>query len=145
MAGGIGTASMELTTPALLFPAISLLLLAYTNRFLVLGQLIRELARQLANTDNSGTRPRLLRQVGNLQKRVRLIIWMQALGVLSFITCTLTMLSLYCRYTSTAHALFAVSLLTMVTSLLLSLREIAISGDALDIQLEDLREELGTD
>jgi Protein of unknown function (DUF2721). len=34
---------INLTTPALLFPAISLLLLAYTSRFLALAALMREL------------------------------------------------------------------------------------------------------
>ena len=93
---------MELTTPALLFPAISLLLLAYTNRFLVLGQLIRDLANRI----NEQNRQVLYPQIDNLRQRVRQIIWMQALGVSSFILCTITMILLYLKQAQAGHLLF---------------------------------------
>ena len=72
--------SLELTTPALLFPAISLLLLAYTNRFLTLAALIRELHGRYPK----GHEDTVLGQIINLRTRVRLIRAMQALGVVSF-------------------------------------------------------------
>lgn len=125
---------MELTTPALLFPAISLLLLAYTNRFLVLGQLIRDLANRI----NEQNRQVLYPQIDNLRQRVRQIIWMQALGVSSFILCTITMILLYLKQAQAGHLLFGLSLLSMVGSLVFSLNEIRISGRALDVQLSAL-------
>lgn len=125
---------MQLTTPALLFPAISLLLLAYTNRFLVLAQLIR----QLHGSDKEHVRELVQRQIYNLRKRIVLIRRMQALGVSSFIFCTLSMFALFVNYQSLAGWFFGFSLLLLVSSLLVSLYEIAISTKAIELELEDL-------
>lgn len=126
---------VNLSTPALLFPAISLLLLAYTNRFLVLAQLIRDLSNKI-NSDNKDVTHR---QISNLRERVQLIIWMQGLGVLSFLLCAVTMTLLYLGWEHLGHWVFGMSLLVMVASLIVSLKEIAISGDALKIQLENMK------
>ena len=126
--------NLELTTPALLFPAISLLLLAYTNRFLTLAQLIRQLNKQSKLEDDSG----LAMQITNLRKRMKLIIMMQFLGVLSIILCTLSMIFLYVQWTLMGEVVFGFSLLAMVLSLLISLWEITISGKALNIDLDDM-------
>ncbi|MBD2255992.1 DUF2721 domain-containing protein [Pseudanabaena sp. FACHB-2040] len=125
---------MQLTTPALLFPAISLLLLAYTNRFLVLAQLIR----QLHGSDREHVRDLVQRQIYNLRQRIVLIRRMQALGVSSFIVCTLSMFALFVNYQMLAEYLFGLSLLLLVASLLVSLYEIAISTRAIEVELEDL-------
>ena len=82
---------MDLTTPALLFPAISLLFLAYTNRFLVLAQLIRELNQR----EGDNVRQMARRQIDNLRRRIVLIKVMQAFGVLSFVLCTAAMFCLF--------------------------------------------------
>ncbi len=126
---------VNLSTPALLFPAISLLLLAYTNRFLVLAQLIRDLANKINSENKDVTH----RQISNLRVRVQLIIWMQGLGVLSFLLCAVTMTLLYLGWEHLGHWVFGMSLLVMVASLIVSLKEIAISGDALKIQLENMK------
>lgn len=124
---------MDLTTPALLFPAISLLLLAYTNRFLVLAQLIRQLhSQRQTNTDM------VIRQISNLRTRLTLIKAMQGMGVLSFLFCAMSMLLIFVRLTIPAEWIFAISLLLLVLSLLCSLLEIAISTKAIEIELEDL-------
>ncbi|NKB69450.1 MAG: DUF2721 domain-containing protein [Candidatus Latescibacteria bacterium] len=125
---------MDLTTPALLFPAISLLLLAYTNRFLVLAQLIRQLHGQ--NRDQ--VEPMVIRQIHNLNKRLTLIRTMQVLGVLSFVCCTLTMFLLFIDLETAARLAFGLSLALLVASLLCSLYEIGISTNAIQIELEDL-------
>ncbi len=125
---------MELTTPALLFPAISLLLLAYTNRFLVLAQLIRQLHGQY----RAEIREVVLRQIANLRKRLGLIRTMQALGLVSFIFCSLSMLFIFLRLEVVAQVMFGLSLLLLVISLFFSLYEIAISTRAIEIELEDL-------
>jgi Protein of unknown function (DUF2721) len=124
---------MDLTTPALLFPAISLLLLAYTNRFLVLAQLIR----QLHNQRQTKTRM-VIRQISNLRNRLTLIKAMQGLGVLSFLLCALSMLLIFLKLIIAAESIFAISLGLLVPSLLCSLLEIAISTRAIEIELEDL-------
>ncbi len=125
---------MELTIPALLFPAISLLLLAYTNRFLVLAQLIR----QLHSSERDYFQSMVQRQISNLRQRIALIRLMQALGVSSFIVCTLSMLGLFINQQRLAEALFGLSLLLLVASLLTSLYEIAISTRAIEAELADI-------
>ena len=134
---------MTLTTPALLFPAISLLLLAYTNRFLTIAQLIRQLKANI----NSENYRQISRQIDNLKKRVKLIIWMQALGVLSILFCTLSMIALFYNSDFWGYLNFGISLLFMVGSLVISLWEILISGKALNIELREiqsLKEEMDT-
>jgi hypothetical protein len=125
---------MELTTPALLFPAISLLLLAYTNRFLVLAQLIR----QLHSSERDYFQEIVQRQIQNLRQRIALIRLMQGLGVSSFIFCTLSMFALFIQQQTLAEVLFGISLLLLVGSLLTSLYEIAISTKAIEAELEDI-------
>ncbi|MED5523240.1 MAG: DUF2721 domain-containing protein [Pseudomonadota bacterium] len=122
---------LTLTTPAVLFPAISLLLLAYTNRFLHLANLIR----QMHATELS---PRIRRQIANLRRRVILIRYMQEAGVLSFLLCVLTMLALYVGSPTLAWWLFGLSLLLLGISLCLSVVEIRISVKALDIHLDEM-------
>jgi len=131
---------MDLTTPALLFPAISLLLLAYTNRFLVLAQLIRQLHSQRDKMTKT-----IVRQIRNLRIRLTLIKAMQGLGVLSFLLCALSMLLIFLKLTIPAEWIFTVSLSLLVLSLLCSLLEIAISTRAIEIELEDLETWVETD
>jgi hypothetical protein len=127
---------LNLGTPALLFPALSLLLLAYTNRFLTLADLIRKLHDQL----RAGGPGQLLAQIRNLQRRIRLIKSMQMFGVLSLLLCVVTMFLIFFGAELASDVLFAMSLLAMIISLALSLRELSISVDALSVQLEDLEE-----
>ena len=130
---------INLTTPALLFPAISLLMLAYTNRFLAIASLIRNLYRQYQDDHDE----RLLPQIGNLRQRVFLIRNMQALGVCSMLLCMLCMFVLFMGEPVVGKVLFAVSLLCMIASLGLSLKEITISVIALTVQLKDMEEHFG--
>lgn len=125
---------MDLTTPAVLFPAISLLMLAYTNRFLALAALIRNLHGQHQQQPDA----LLLAQIRNLRFRLWLIRNMQAAGVLSLFLCVTCMLMLFIEQAWIAKCTFAASLLLMAISLGLSLLEIQISVNALDLQLKDL-------
>lgn len=125
---------ITLTTPALLFPALSLLLLAYTNRYLSLAALVRRLF-----DDHQATKsPKLLEQIGSLKTRLFLIKWMQTIGVLSMFLCTVTMLQIYINAVEWAHITFGVSLTMMIISLALSLIELHQSNAALHIMLSDL-------
>ncbi len=125
---------LTLTTPALLFSAISLLLLAYTNRFLALAQLIRNLHAQYKQNADSV----LLGQINNLRTRVHIIRYMQILGITSLLLCVLSMFLIYIGETVWAEVIFGVALLLLIASLALSVWEIQISVKALDIHLSDI-------
>jgi hypothetical protein len=128
---------INLTTPALLFPTISLLMLAYTNRFLALANLIRDLhAKYKASRD-----PIIIAQIDNLRYRVILIRNMQGLGVVSLILCVICMFVLFAGWALAGKIIFALSLLFMVFSLALALREIQVSVDALMLHLRNLEDE----
>lgn len=130
---------MDLTTPALLFPAISLLLLAYTNRFLVTAQLIRQLH---VKYKDDGARDEVTRQISNLRQRVLLIQRMQAMGVVSFLLCALSMLLVFIQLIPIAKVIFGLSIFMLVLSLLVSLHEITISTKAIEIEMEDMEQSL---
>lgn len=125
---------ITLTTPALLFPAVSLLLLAYTNRFLALAALIRSL--HAAYKDNP--EENVAAQMENLRYRVVLIRNMQALGVLALLACVVCMFVLFAGFAAAGKVLFGVSLVLLMISLALSVREIQVSVGALNLQLSDL-------
>lgn len=127
--------SLSVSTPALLFPAISLLLLAYTNRFLAVASLIRSLHDVWKSTQET----HLVLQIQNLRRRVRLIRDMQALGVMAISACVGSMLMLFLEVESWGAALFFLSLCLMLASLVLSMLEIFLSVGALNVVLQDLQ------
>ena len=122
---------MTLSTPALLFPAISLLLLAYTNRFMAIMSRIRILSVQ----HKEHPEKILEGQIENLRKRLYLIRNMQACGVTSLFLCVLCLIVLFFGFHAAGKIIFSLSLLLMLISLGLSLREILISVQALDMEL----------
>lgn len=125
---------ITLTTPALLFSTLSLILLAYTNRFLALAARIRTLYDRYQ--DSHG--PSLLAQIESLRTRVNLIRLMQLYGVLSLFLCVLCMFFLFAGLFVLGKIVFALSLVSMLVSLGVSTREIHMSTQALNIQLESL-------
>lgn len=128
---------LSITTPALLFPAISLLMLAYTNRFLALASLIRKLHDKYKKETGQKN---ILRQLRNLRVRVRLIRSMQGFGVLSFLLCTLCMFCIFNGWGTASYLTFAASILAFMISLVLSLTEITLSTRALELELGDIEE-----
>jgi uncharacterized protein DUF2721 len=127
--------ALPLSTPSLLFPAISLLMLAFTNRFLGLAAVVRGLHANWQSTKE----PMLLAQIRNLRKRIQIIMHMQTLGVLSLMFCVVSMALLFFERQTGGQIMFGVSLLLMLASLTLSLVEIQMSGVALDLQLRDVK------
>ena len=127
---------ITITTPALLFPAISLLLLAYTNRFIALASLVRNLKDQYVRTHSS----LVMGQISNLRERLILIRNMQTLGITSMFVCVLCMFVLFAGEVIIGKYLFAFSLLLLMASLALSIREIQISVNALKIELSDMED-----
>jgi uncharacterized protein DUF2721 len=128
---------ISLTTPALLFPAISLLMLAYTNRFLTLATIIRGLHDRYKNEANDN----LLGQIANLRYRIYLIRNMQIFGVMSLLFCVISMFALFAGWIAGGQWTFAIALILMMVSMLISLRELQISVGALDLLLVELEEE----
>ncbi len=126
---------MNLTTPALLFPAISLLLLAFTNRFLAIATLIRQLH---VNYNEDKENRVLATQIENLRKRLFLIRNMQGFGVLSFFFCVLSMIFLFQNMELAGQYVFGGSLLLLLISLGISLREVQLSTKALELELSDM-------
>jgi hypothetical protein len=126
---------ISISTPALLFPAITLLLLAYTNRFLAIATLIRNLHKNYReNPDNKIISDQLI----NLRKRLNLIKLMQLFGVISLFLCILSMLILFLEYGEWGNYGFGLSLLSMLISLAFGLQEVFISTKALEIELSDM-------
>src|SRR6188508_3712441 len=112
---------ISLNTPALLFPAISLLLLAYTNRFLAIANVVRKLHDDYSQKKNEEI---ALLQIRSLRKRLGYIRLMQGAGVFSFLLCVICMYSIYNGWMSVAKYVFAASLLSLLFSLFCSLVEI---------------------
>jgi len=128
---------ININTPALLFPAITLLMLAYTNRFLSLAALVRKLHDEY----NRGEKEKhILLQIKNIRSRLNLIRYMQSFGVLSFLCCVLCMYTIFRGWMVAAHWIFAFSLVCLLVSIFLSLVEIQKSTKALEVELSDIEE-----
>lgn len=128
---------ISINTPALLFPAISLLLLAYGNRFIALANLVRKLHDEYTTGHKSKI---ILQQIKSLRKRINLIRYMQGLGVFSFLCCVVSMYSIYRDWAKPAEYVFALSLLSLLISLVISLVEIIQSTNAIELELSDIEE-----
>lgn len=129
--------SLEISTPALLFPAVSLLFLSYTNRFLHLAALVRNLHRDWLELKDEALRA----QIDNLRKRLLLIRWMQLLGATSLLLCVVSMIALFYGMNATGHWCFVIALGLMAVSLASLILEIFVSGGALQILLERVERE----
>ncbi|MBS3991505.1 MAG: DUF2721 domain-containing protein [Erysipelothrix sp.] len=127
----------NLQTPTLLFSAISLLMLAYTNRFVVIASLIRELHRQYLENPDDIYRAQLI----NLRKRMKIIRNMQLFGGFSFLFSVLSLLLIFASADLLAKSMFVISLITLLISLALLILELQISVNALNIQLKDFKED----
>lgn len=125
---------LTLTTPALLFSAISLLLLAYTNRFLAYASVVRNLHATYKEKPNA----LFLGQIQNMRKRLVLTRTMQLLGIGSLLLCVLCMFLLYIELRLTAEIIFGIALVMLIASLAISVREIQISVKALDLHISDM-------
>ncbi len=125
----------SISTPALLFSAISLLILAYTNKFLALATLIRQFIVQYDQTKDVN----ILKQINNFQIRLKVIKYTQVFGVISFLFCILSMFFIFVNWIIPSEIVFGISLIAMFISLLLSLQEIFISIGALNIELNKIK------
>ena len=130
--------ALTLTTPALLFSAISLIMLAYTNRFLAYAAVIRNLSEKYAEKKEAS----LIRQINNLKLRLNLTRYMQISGITSLLLCVLTMFLIYIEYKVIAVWVFGFGLLLLIVSLAFLIWEIQISAKALKHHLSDIEDDL---
>lgn len=124
--------TLDITTPAVMFPSVSLLLLAYTNRFLALAALVRQMDPCTSDSTH-------LEQIANLNLRMYYIKRMQYLGVSSLLLCVVSMFFIFFSINLLGILAFVLSLLLMITSLIYSLKEINISLEALRIHLNNCK------
>lgn len=127
--------TLQIETPALLFSATSLILLAYTNRFLTIATIIRGLKKVYKEKENR----LILLEIKNLNLRLTLIRAMQLAGVLSLFLSVFTMLLLFIEQPIISLYFFGFSLLSLMISLGISFWEISISVNALRLHLSDLK------
>ena len=127
---------LTLTTPALLFSAISLIMLAYTNRFLAYAAVVRNLHDKYLEKKDS----RLIKQIENIKKRLYLTRSMQIFGISSLLLCVLTMFLVYIEQQVFAIWIFGVALILLIVSLFLLILEIQISVKALEHHISDIEE-----
>lgn len=125
---------LSLTIPALLFPAVSLTMLAYNARYLAIAALIRQLHAQFQETQSSP----IEKQIESLRKRLNIIKNMQATAILSFLLAAVTMFLVYVELNVWANVIFGISLVFLMASLVLSLIEVQLSTKALGIQLKSM-------
>ena len=126
---------ITINTPALLFPAISLIMLAYTNRFLALASV----ARNLHDKYQKGEKDKLIHtQIKILKYRLKLIKNMQAFGVMSFLSCIFCMFFIYNDNINWANFTFGLGILSLIISLVISFIEIQQSTRAIELELSDM-------
>lgn len=126
---------LTLATPSILFSAISLIMLAYTNRFLSYAQVIRSISAIY----NDSPSPQMLEQIKNLRKRLYLTRSMQILGILSLLLCVVCTFFIYVGWHLMAVYIFAAALMSLIVSLGISIQEIIISARALEIHLDSVK------
>lgn len=126
--------SITITTPAIILPAISLMMLAYTNRFLALSQLIRLLSQSYK--ENKKTK--IFNQIKQLRLRILMIKYLQSFGALSIIFCLISIICLLLNYTNSGKLFFMISLCVCLASMVCTLIEILISSNALNIELSEI-------
>ena len=128
---------LTLATPSILFSAISLIMLAYTNRFLSYAQVIRNISAEYAKEPTA----RIRRQIDNLRKRLYMTRAMQILGIMSLLLCVVCTFLIYIELQKAAVWTFAVALISLIVSLAISIAEIQISVRALEIHLDSIKKE----
>ena len=125
---------LTLTTPALLFSAISLIMLAYTNRFLAYAAVVRNLHDKYLQQKDE----RLIKQIKNIKQRLYLTRSMQISGISSLLLCVLTMFLIYIQQQTIAVWIFGLALLLLIVSLAFLIVEIQISVKALEHHISDI-------
>ena len=127
--------SIPITTPALLFPAIAILMLGYVNRYLGTASVIRALKKDY---DTGYKRVNVVAQLKILQKRIELSRYMLEIGATALLAACLSMFLIFAEQQRGGEIAFGVSLIAMILSLFLSFYETLLSNKSLQIEIEDV-------
>lgn len=126
---------LTLTTPALLFPAIAILMLGYINRYIGTASVIRNFKKDY---DTGYTHVDVTRQLKILKRRIELSKWMLLLGMKALALASISMFLLFAGYQTAGKVSFGLSLIIMVLSALVSLYETFLSNKSLLIEVDDI-------
>ena len=128
--------------PAILFPAIPLMMVNFGNRYNSLSSLIRKIHDELINkkiSKNDKSARRYLAQIKILQKRLLLNRMMQTIASLSFLVNLLSIFFAF-KYQEYFVNTFLFAVLLFSISIIIYIYELQIAVKALDKHLEDLEE-----
>ncbi len=128
---------LTLTAPSVVFGAISLIFLAYTNRYLTLATVIRKLHATWRQTRDET----LKSQITVLRERVTLITCIQISGLVSLFLAILSIIAILSGSQPWAAILFFFSLALMIVFIIIALIEVCKSAQALDIELDKWQDE----
>jgi Protein of unknown function (DUF2721) len=134
MSAETGVVKLDIDTPALVFPAVSFLLLAYTNRYLAIADLARRLLREYEETRAH----HLVAQISVLRRRIGLIRLMQTFVMMALLLGVVCMFTLYADLPALSKTVFGFMLVAVVASILVGLVEVQLSTNALDVQLSSV-------
>ena len=107
-------------------------MMAHTNRFLALANLIRSQISLYESTKDE----KLLPQIKNFKIRLKVIKNSQIAAILSFLLCVISMFCIFISQILIAKVAFGLSLVFLFVSLLLSLNELLLSVGALNVEME---------
>ncbi|AGB41301.1 Protein of unknown function (DUF2721) [Halobacteroides halobius DSM 5150] len=124
---------MQITTPAVLFSTVSLLMSAYAARFSAIAKLMRGLSLQI-KSDNLSQKDYYKKQISILSKRIYYIKHLHFFGVLSLFCSTLAMLLLLFKEFWLANIIFIVAIVFFLIALAIAIIEVYHSTTALDIK-----------
>lgn len=127
--------NLELSTPALLFPAIAILMLGYVNRYIGAANVIRSFKKDY---DSGYKHNDLTKQLNILKKRIELMRGMLLVGASSLILACLSMLFIFVNNQLAGKGAFGLSLLGLVLSLFASLYETSLSNRSLILEIDDM-------
>jgi len=131
---------LDLTTAALVLPAIPFLMLTFGTRFTVVTELIRKIHDEYAaDIDLDDVRAkRMLGEISTLKKRLLMIQVNQTLASLSFFVNLSTVFALYMQYQYLSKLLFGIVLGLLMLAIILFIIEIGIATKSLNLHLSDL-------
>ena len=133
---------MELgySTIALLFPAIPLMFLVYSNTPTHVGARLRELFEAVSRGEVTGNEyKRVSEEAEYLAKRLSLLRSAQMLSGLTFLFNLLTLASIYMEQQVFAQYLFGCAVIIMMLSILLYLMEISTTVRAVGLILNKIK------
>ena len=127
--------------PALLFPAIPLMMISFGNRYTSLATLIRKIHDKLITTKSSElVIDHYFDQIKILTRRLTLVRSVQTLSGISFLFNLLTIFTNYINIEVLALNFFGLSVLVFSIAIILFIYEIQLSTKALSKHLEDLKD-----